>query len=207
MLADPKWWEDRTKALKIARWIVSRWGNIDRKAKDNIELNKLIDEVDSNIFNIEKRIPSWSKYIAFRHPKKRAIYDARTVFSLNWLIYESGGENFFPFLNGENTLLKALDYRLWLCCKMLGSDSITECLKKEINDNRKKSTIVRITTEKILIDKTYAYEIYCDLLKNLGSKVYPGDPWGLTKVEMILFSIASTSVALNVFKAVIANES
>lgn len=209
LLAEPKWWEDRTQVERIARWIATNWGRVDRRASDNAELNLLIDKADSNhlagtMFDI-KRIATWSKYIAFRHPEERAIYDARTAFSLNWLIYESGGKKFFPFLTGENTLLSALDYRLWLATKTLGPDSILASLKKEINGNLKKSRTVGQSIKEISINPNYAYGVYCELLKRVANKLYPGDPWGLTKVEMVLFSIASTSIALDVYKTVVVN--
>ena len=204
LLEDAKWWADRGQVEKLARWIATSWGRVDRKASDNSKLNALIDRVNSNNFDME-RIATWSKYIAFRYPKERAIFDARTVFSLNWFIYESGGQKFFPFLAGENTLLSALDYQLWLATKVLGSDSIRASLKNEIDDNFKKSRTVSQSVKKITIDQSYAYEIYCDLLKCIANEIYPSDAWGLTKVEMILFSIASTSVALSVYTTMIAN--
>lgn len=81
--------------LKVAKWIVVKWGRIP-KSPNAIDswmesLRHFDDYYVNNFINRMKteRISSWSKILSFYNHKKYAIYDSRTSISLNIAMHQS----------------------------------------------------------------------------------------------------------------------
>lgn len=203
-LSNQDLWVDPARRVSLARWIVTDWGQVDKSADDDHDLVALIDAADSDHLKSEpfsiKRPASWTKYLAFRYPHQRAIFDARVAFTLNWLLMKSGESKFFPFPETANTLLRALDYRMWLAARMLGATYVRKVFDEEVQAGRVKSRAVSKCMKEIVIPSNY-YQAYCDLLGSVGDKVFTDDPWAITKTEMVLFSIAPTTIAGDVLDA------
>jgi hypothetical protein len=221
---------DQIKEIKL--WIVRNWGGIQRG--DNGSLLDCIkiavaqekksfkpsgrNKSGKKEFDFE-RIPSWSKYLAFKQPQQYAIYDARVIYSLNWLLHtinvnrkKEGTEvlpfKFFPFLDGQNSVMGLLDYSLHLLLFRHGKHKLLQELEKDIENRAKpssKSSLKRNLEDGLFIRKQEAFSEYCDLLSELADAIYPEqldgeftDTHRLTKIEMMLFSIADKQIAENV---------
>lgn len=218
----------------IAKWIVEVWGGIPsgKKADDtpgDMPPNKnkgdeslfkcisLADKADkaaekggAAIFHFN-RVASWSKYLAFKKPGKYAIYDARVIYSLNWLLYQAGAKQYFPFLSGRNAVMGLLDYQIYLFLGKNGShaESVEKALKDDIEKRRLKS-IEQIDSKStnnsyfssrlirhrnLFVHNGDAFIKYCDLLAEIANKLFLEDVDRLTKTEMLLFSVADTVIA------------
>ncbi len=103
---------------KYILWIIRDWGGIKTGNKENIF--KHIREKENNESFDCKSIASWSKYFAFKFPEKYAIYDARVIYSLNWLLLKADSEKYFPTPDGRNSLMNALDYKMSILVKRKG---------------------------------------------------------------------------------------
>jgi hypothetical protein len=201
------------------KWIVEVWGKItggdnetaggdNETAGGKVNLIKLANQAEeshtkNNGFKFN-RIASWSKYLAFKYPNTRAIYDARVIFSLNWFLYEYGSLKYFPAPSGRNTLMSGFDYTIWILMKNIeGSkfrDEISQDIKRRESSPGKKSSAINKLKKGLYIDSTKAYSSYCDLLMAIANKLYdPRDQHALTKVEMILFAIADRDIILKIF--------
>jgi len=187
------------KLEKIAEWIIREWGGIPvgnnlgehvKKAEDSHKASK-------GRFEFE-RIASWSKFMAFKYPEDYAIYDARVVYSLNWLLFCNGSTKFFPPLEGRNSVMGLLDYRLKLLLTRHSKDDVL------IKLNERKGARTHFLSEldeAVFMKKVDAYSAYCALLKEVANRLYPKDDFlSLTKIEMILFSIADRDIAINVLE-------
>jgi hypothetical protein len=177
--------------------IVSDWGGI---STGNI--NNLLNAIENNSYKFDG-IASRSKYYSFNDPENYAIYDARVIYSLNWLLLKYNSNTFFPDPSGRNTLMNPLDYTMDILVKHIEVETIrneivTDIDKRNNNPNAKSRAITNLQNGHY-IKKNAAYLCYCELLKRLANKLY-GDPvHALTKTEMILFAIADKDIALDVF--------
>ncbi|MDD5300329.1 MAG: DUF2779 domain-containing protein [Gallionella sp.] len=229
---------DAVKNIKI--WIVKDWGGIQlRHEQSEDRLSDCIKQAviqDASVvkqharnksgkkeFSLE-RIASWSKYLAFKFPQRCAIYDARVIFSLNWLLLEiknaaseqkkskigdEGEFKFFPFLEGQNSVMGLLNYDIHLLLSHYHEDVLLKALDDDIKNRNKKGgkSRLRSSLEKgLFIRDQEAYSEYCDLLNVLAETIYPdkdgvADTHRLTKIEMILFSIADKAIATEVMNS------
>ncbi|MDD5273178.1 MAG: hypothetical protein PHU14_10710 [Methylovulum sp.] len=149
--------------------------------------------------------------MAFREPTEYAIYDARVIYSLNWLLFENGSEKFFPSPNGRNTLMGALDYTMFLLVKQLSLKHVKEeidgDIKRRFEKTTAKSRAIANLKKKLYFKKSDAYSHYCKLLNILAIKLFnEGDKHALTKTEMILFAIADKDVVKCVFNKLFPQE-
>lgn len=201
---------------RIAKWIVETWGGIpagknDESLNECVSQADKVDENDGKVFNFD-RVASWSKYLAFKKPDKYAIYDARVIYSLNWLLYQSGATQYLPFLSGRNSVMEMLDYQLYL---FLGKDrahvaKVKAALKEDIKRRREKSVELAdskltnnsyfssglIKNGDLFVKKSDAFSVYCSLLQKLSMELFPLDAENqLTKTEMLLFAIADAEIA------------
>lgn len=199
---------DQTKTVNLAEWIVREWGGIPigndlngciSKAEDAYQKSKSHpDHIGKYNFD---RIASWSKFLAFKHPTSCAIYDARVIYSLNWLLFENGAKKFFPVLEGRNSVMGLLDYKLRLL--LTHPDIKKESIAETLFDRRgSKTHFLSSLEKKVFLEKSAAFSIYCNLLKQVANILYPEDMLGLTKVEMILFSIADRAIAQDVLEKI-----
>jgi hypothetical protein len=222
LLATEELWKEKSNRDALASWIVRDWGGVRRGKKADEEdsgeeisekkLERILDKADKYHQNGKSRmsdVASWSKYLAFRYPAHHAIYDARTAYALNWLLWTAQAKLFFPFPPGRNSLLIALDYRLWLAAAVLSREVVEARLEKDIQSRESdggKSSFVSDCLSDFTIDGRRYYAVYCDLLRQIARKVYGNDDeWGLTKVEMTLFALATTSVLREVFSVLVPN--
>jgi hypothetical protein len=88
--------------FKIAEWVVKKWGGIRSIKIDSI--HKIIQNLKLKKYLFE-RIASWSKINSFKNIKTDIIYDSRVIYSLNYLIFKSNGDKFFPQPLGRNKQL------------------------------------------------------------------------------------------------------
>lgn len=205
------------KKITIAKWIVETWGGI-RPGKNNDSLNGCISKAEQaddggGKFDFE-RIPSWSKYLAFKKPEKYAIYDARVIYSLNWLLFRCSSNKYFPFLPGENNVTSLLNYQLYLYLTEGGRNSelVVEALRDDIKKRRSQSVEEQDSKKTnnsyfssglnrkldLFIPTQDAFKNYCALLKAISEKLYPNCANGLTKTEMLLFAIADAEISESV---------
>ena len=187
------------KKSAYIKWIVRDWGGI--KTGD---IDKLLNTIQNNSYKIEG-IASRSKYYSFNDPENFAIYDARVIYSLNWLLLKYKSDAFFPDLTGRNTLMNPLDYTMDILLKYRGvetirSEIVTDINKRNNNPNANSSAIKNLQNGRY-IKNNAAYLCYCELLKRIANKLYVNsdDTRALTKTEMILFAIADKDIALDVF--------
>lgn len=194
---------DEEKMNKYVFWIIKDWGGITRINEDKI-LKSLQKKEESGSFDCES-IASWSKYFAFKFPQKYAIYDARVIYSLNWLLLKADSEKYFPAPDGRNSLMNALDYKMSILVKRKGISAV----KKQIADDIKKreenpggkSRAITNLTKGLYIKKEQAYLSYCHLLICIASQLFGDeDKHALTKTEMILFAIADKDIVEEVLE-------
>jgi hypothetical protein len=70
-----------------------------------------------------------------------------------------------------------------------------ELEKKLSSDKSIKSKMINSLGKEVYIDQRYAYQAYCSLLVDISSQLFgEKDDLGVTKVEMILFSIADFDI-------------
>lgn len=197
---------DQAKTVNLAQWIVREWGGISignnlGECVLNAEKAYLASEPDEiGNYNFD-RIASWSKFLAFKYPDNCAIYDARVIYSLNWLLLTNGAKVFFPVLEGRNSVMGLLDYKLRLL--LSHPDISKESIKAALEARQgSKTHFLSSLEKKVFLGKSAAFSNYCNLLKQIAKKLYPDpeDKHGLTKVEMMLFSIADRDIAQEVLE-------
>ena len=165
--------------LGIHYWVIQGWGGI-RTFKKTPENSDRICEFLSHLEkgNLRKSefsvISSLSKIASFIAPEKYAIYDSRSIYALNWLIFLYSDEKLlFPQPTGRSAKLAEFDM----------------------------GTIFRLSgyTYKYREYKT-AYFEYCTLLTYLSKKVYSEDrPY---KMEMLLFLVAPSAIVKSIKSSV-----
>jgi hypothetical protein len=186
--------------VEIAKWIVKEWGGIPIGEEKNFKkcIETALEEHSKGAMFKFERIASWSKFLAFMYPKEYAIYDARVVYSLNWILLSAGADKFFPVLEGRNSVMGLLDYKLQL---LLTNHKKNEIVNKLEARKGNKTHFLSGLEKDVFYDKSIAFSEYCCLLREIAEKIYPKkDPHALTKVEMILFSIADRDIAVDVLK-------
>lgn len=193
---------EENKKLKIAMWIIRDWGGItrgtDEKLKACLQTAERAALSDKDLpFD---RIASWSKYLAFKYPQRFAIYDARVIYSLNWLLFRMHSRPYFPIPLGRNSLLTLLDYLIALLFDCNCNAEITASLDQDI---RKRVAGGNSYFSGQMNKKTFfqkkEYSEYCNLLQSIAQGLYGSDDSeGLIKVEMILFSLADREIASEV---------
>lgn len=188
--------------LDLSKWIIEDWGGI-TTGKDENSLKECLDEADKNNFDFN-RIASWSKHIAFKDPVQYAIYDARVIYSLNWLLLKEGSKQYFPVPSGRNSVMELLDYRILLFIEHYKISGVGKLLREDIEARRnspgRKSHVASKLNKELFIEQKNAFSAYCELLRKIALELYPNDQSGLavTKVEMMLFSLADKDIALEV---------
>lgn len=216
LFSDPELWNHDSRRVEFANWVVSDWGGLRKSAsvkrsdKDRKAFEELIREADSAERSGKfagAGIASWSKYLAFRYPKRFAIYDARTAYSLNWLLSQCDAKKYFRFPKGRNSLLNAFDYRLWLAAKVIGRERVGDIIEVDVLNRERDggdSRAVSDCMKELELRNRSFYADYCELLISVAREVYPDDlAWGLTKVEMTLFGIATTDIIREVFATLV----
>lgn len=210
---------NREQRNRIAKWIVADWGGIKsgKLGPDGSDsATSLFAAIDKAVevsrqgkeefdFN---RIASWSKFLAFKSPEKYAIYDARVIYSLNWLLYQCGAEKYLPMPAGQNSVMGLLDYEVFLYFKSGAASDVVAALQSDIGkrrgkDNAKSSFVRNLKNGEggPFIDNKTAYAQYCRLLEEMARLVFgAADTQRLTKTEMLLFSIADAEIAKSVLK-------
>jgi len=187
--------------FSLSKWIVENWGGI--KGKDDESLKSCIDKSDKQDFDFN-RIASWSKHIAFKYPEQYAIYDSRVIYTLNWLLLKAGSKLYFPVPSGRNSVMELLDYRILLLIKHYEVSGVEKHLNDDIVARNmtpgRKSYVANKLNKELFIESKIAFVEYCELLLELKNKLYQNDPlgMGLTKVEMMLFSLADKDISLEV---------
>lgn len=186
------------------QWIVKNWGGIKTGKNDNL-MKAALQAITNHRQNFDKfdflGISSWSKVLAFQYPKTRAIYDVRVIYTLNWLLLQAGySERFFPSPLGRNSLINFFSYEKIIFKKVLGIAKIKSAFREELekklsSDKSIKSKMINSLGKEVYIDQRYAYQAYCSLLVDISSQLFgEKDDLGVTKVEMILFSIADFDI-------------
>lgn len=106
-------------SLKLANWIIKRWGGIKRLDSNKLALwlERLGDfsEVRVSSFTEQMQganISSWSKLLAFQNCEQHAIYDARTSVALNCILADLGHPPAFFMPLGQNRTISAARQRL-----------------------------------------------------------------------------------------------
>jgi hypothetical protein len=210
---------NREQRNRIAKWIVADWGGIKSgklgpdgsdsatsliaaidKAEDDSKHGK--DKFDFN------RIASWSKFLAFKSPEEFAIYDARVIYSLNWLLYQCDAEKYLPMPTGQNSVMGLLNYEVFLFLKSGVAGDAVAALQSDVDkrrgkDNAKSSFVRNLKKGEggPFIDNKAAYSQYCGLLEEMARLIFgAADTQRLTKTEMLLFSIADAEIAKSVLK-------
>ena len=157
--------------LKNHYWIIQEWGGIKsfkQNDKNDEKINKFKKQLSAGkltkeIFNL---ISSFSKLASFINPNEYAIYDSRSIYSLNWLLFNFTNEQeLYPQPSGRNPKLAQYDL----------------------------PTIVRLSKKgNTYKSHKTAYCEYCKLLKYLSKEVFNDNkPY---KIEMLLFIIAPTKI-------------
>lgn len=189
-------------SFPLSKWIIECWGGI-TTGKDAESLRTCLDEADKNNFDFN-RIASWSKHVAFKYPEQYAIYDARVIYSLNWLLFKAGSKQYFPAPSGRNSVMELLDYRILLFIGHYKFDGVRDRLNEDINERKtspgRKSYVANKLNKELFFDRKEAFVNYCQLLKIISQKLYQDGKTdlALTRVEMMLFSLADKDIALEV---------
>lgn len=188
-------------SFPLSKWIIENWGGI-TTGKDEKSLKDCLRKADEGDFDFN-RIASWSKHVAFKNPEQYAIYDARVIYSLNWLLFKAGSKQYFPAPSGRNSVMELLDYRILLFIGHYKVAGVKQRLEDDIEERKqpgRKSFLAKKLKEELFIESKKAFSEYCDLLKIIARELYPNDQSGLalTKVEMMLFSLADKNIALEV---------
>jgi len=165
--------------LKIHYWIIREWGGI-----RTFQIGNRNDTIIRN-FKKEVRqgklsrvsftpISSLSKLASFWAPEKYAIYDSRSIFSLNWIIFRNSKyKNLFPQPVGRNVAVSKYDTKTLFALSGTGH---------------------RYHSYRT------AYHEYCALLQDLSEKVY-GTPKPYS-MEMLLFLAAPTAIIKDIENSV-----
>lgn len=159
------------EALSNYYWLIQVWGGIAsfrRNERNDILISKFIAQLSKGNLTKETfaRISSLSKIASFITPNKYSIYDSRAIYALNWLLFNHTELPLFPQPPGRSAELSKYDMQ----------------------------TIFRLSKREFeYVSYKHAYHSYCELLKELTSKVFEEEaiPY---KVEMLLFMIAPTII-------------
>lgn len=105
-------------AIKMSRWIVTKWGGIDDKTDQisawvaewqGFDRGKVHDFVNRMG---DDRIASWSKILSFAFPDQYPVFDARNGVALNCIFAEIKLNRRFPMTATQNKTAKAAEIYL-----------------------------------------------------------------------------------------------
>lgn len=170
-------------------WVINKWGGINSFKDTERNKQKIIsfkDEIShkrSMLVSSFDTISSLSKIASFMYPEDFVIYDARVIFSLNWLIYSvnvsSKPKKYFPIPNGRNSKLSQYDMKTII--------NIGHNVQNKNDES------------KLYFSKKDAYFSYCKFIKEnveeimgIGAKPY--------ELEMLLFVIADVEIFKEISK-------
>jgi hypothetical protein len=162
-------------------WIINKWGGIGsfKNSESNLQRIKKFETALSkkkltiDLFSV---ISSLSKVASFYDNVNYFVYDSRAVYTLNWLILKNDLNNpvFFPMPDSRSKKLTLFDLNTLINMKY----------QESIQEENWKSNL--------FLNSGDAYFIYCDLIKELNTKLFPNQkPYHL---EMLLFIIADNII-------------
>ena len=172
-------------------WLINNWGGI-KSFKSNKKNIKKIDRFKKEIKGCKSMlvdsfntISSLSKVASFMSPEDFVIYDARVIYSLNWLIFSTNDSDlqnsnkYFPIPNGRNSKLSQYDMKTILN------------IGHNIN--------LKGGEDELYYRKNVAYFEYCNFIKEnveeilgAGAKPY--------QLEMLLFVISEEEIYNEIIK-------
>jgi len=168
------------KDLVSHYWAINEWGDIGsfkKNEKNDDRIRKFIKELPNGKLSAASFscISSFSKVASFIDPCKYAIYDARAIYTLNWLLFNFAPDSkLFPHLASRNGELVKYDMQ----------------------------TIFRLTKRKLTYhDKKSAFHSYCELIGRLSKEIY-GEGSKPYKIEMLLFTAAPDYVVPRIERTV-----
>ena len=97
--------------------------------------------------------------------------------------------------------MSLLDYRILLFIDYYKVAGVKQKLEADIDARMEeggKSSLTNELNGKLFIKPNEAFSEYCKLLKSVASKLYDNNDMALTKVEMMLFSLADKNIAQEV---------
>jgi hypothetical protein len=157
-------------ALDCHYWIIHDWGKIrsfKRNDRNDQRIKRLPAQLEQGRWTRDSfgSIASLSKVASFSNHRDYAIYDARAVYTLNWLLFKWGrATQLFPQPAGRNPTLTQLDQATLFG---LADGSLSAYSYKG------------------------AYARYCEMLRSLAEEVY-GEGTPPYRLEMLLFRVAPT---------------
>lgn len=103
--------------LPVAKWIVQAWGGINGNHEQRLsEYLKRYFSTNSEMEYPQQGIATYSKLLAFRHPDKFAIFDARVAASINAILIMTDGDRkpdrIFPLLPTQNGQVRNFNTQL-----------------------------------------------------------------------------------------------
>jgi hypothetical protein len=194
---------------RLARWIMTDWGGVDRKRQESCK--KIFARTKNwqphkNLDKYEKAA-RWSKVLAFCRPQEAAILDARVVYSLNWYMRKAKKARRFPTLPSENSLMSVLDHSGFVASERMGWEKFEDAVDDDIQQREARARIKSQIRKVIegpsdVMSKKEAYPYYIKIISRVAKKLFGNDVWGITKTEMMLFGLATTTVAREVCSAI-----
>ena len=183
---------DKKKFNELCLWIVKDWGGI-KGAKDEDTL-KSVNTFLKKDYSFD-RIASTSKVASFMYPEKYAIYDARAVYTLNWIILsEKASGHFFPMPQGRNSKMNAFDMNVLI---RLNSIDLYNMDSSDKNNRKHISNI----DKNIFIPKNEAYNEFNLLIKKITESLWDNSK-SIYHTEMLLFSIADKEIFMDILNKV-----
>jgi len=165
--------------LKLSYWFIKKWGGISG-FKENEKNNNKINDVRKGIIDFGS-IASFSKIASVFNPEEYCIYDSRTIYALNWLIFRTkpNGIKYFPTPIGRNKTLQ--NFNISTLINFFN-------IERQIDD--------------IYYKKEEAYNIYCSLLKEINLNLWDDENWKKYPfyTEMLLFSLSPDQILNEVKK-------
>lgn len=154
--------------LRMHYWLIQEWGGIKsfkKTPQNDLKIRQFLEQLNTGkpSSKLYDTLPSLSKVSSFLVPDEYVIYDARVVYSLNWLIFSHQLDmDFFPQPVSRNAQLLKFEQKTIF--------NLFHCSQK-------------------YTPKPQAYLRLCQLLKDIAALAQ--SPWQKPyEVEMLLFSIA-----------------
>lgn len=165
---------EETNNKELYFWIINVWGGIGAFKNNENNLNKIDiflkalrrrEPINQNIFN---NISSLSKIASFVDPYNYAIYDAKAIYALNWLICQEISQR-------PNHQLKFFPMR----------DTVS---RNVFIQNNPMSMFCNNFPNQLFHDESRAYYEYCNMLKLINPVLFPHYPTEIFRTEMLLFA-------------------
>lgn len=171
------WLTNDETFINSAFWIIQRWGRIHNFARSEVNIEKLwalkanVTVETPNLNHIPfSNISSISKVASLLNPDLCAIYDSRTIYSLNWLLFiYAPNLPLFHQPSGRNSAILNLNQQ----------------------------TVFDLTGEIVIYrNRPTCYAEYCNLLQFISSQLNELGRANttITDIEMLLFTIASSGI-------------